>query len=112
MKKPNKKEIYSLIDIIGQHLEKYWIMVIVILGVIISSAIGFIIAWNLSPDNVELSHEVGYYIAQGSLITISLAGVLFVVLSKKKSYQTYHSSGSLSYLCRFINDLGHSIFYF
>ena len=84
MKKPNKKDIYSLIDIIGQHLEKYWIMMIIILGVIIASGIVFIIAWNVSPDIVEPSHEVGYYIAQGALIAISLVTLLFVILCKKK----------------------------
>lgn len=88
MKKIDKKEIVSLINVIGQHIEKYWIMMIIILGLICSFSIGFMIAWNASPDIVEESHEIAYYVAQGSLLFISLVCILIIVLNKKKIIKT------------------------
>lgn len=84
MKKLSKKEVISIINIIGQHIEKYWIMMIIILGLVSSFSIFFIISWNLSPDIVELSHEIAYYIGQGVILAASLACTIILILNKKQ----------------------------
>ncbi|MBO4667765.1 MAG: hypothetical protein J5666_06565, partial [Bacilli bacterium] len=88
MKSHKKKEIYTLINIIGQHIEKYWIMMIIILGLIATFAIGFIVYWNLSPEYEPWRDEVAFYIVQGVLLLVTLIMIVLVILSKNKKIKT------------------------
>ena len=84
MKKINKKDFVSLVDVIGRHVQRYWILMTVILGIIILSSIGFLIAWNLSTDIVTMEEEIAYYTSQGLLMAITIATGVCLFLSKKK----------------------------
>lgn len=84
MKTKSRKEVVSLVNIIGQHIEKYWIMMLIILGLVSAFSIFFMISWNLSPDVVDVSHEIAYYSIQGSLLGISLICIVLLILNKKK----------------------------
>ena len=88
MKKLNKKEILSIINIIGQHIEKYWLVAVIILGLVSLFSIGFMIAWYLSPDIVNQNLEIGYYVAQGFLLAISITCIILVLLNRKKIIST------------------------
>lgn len=88
MKKFDRKETNSMINIIGQHIEKYWVMGVIILSIIILFAVGFMIAWNISPDIVDMNHETAYYIAQGSLVAISLGCIIVLILNKRGKIST------------------------
>ncbi len=82
MRKMSRKDIHTMIDIIGEHIERYWIMMLIILGLVACFAIGFMISWNLSPDTVDQAHEVGYYIAQSGLLIITLGCIAALFLGK------------------------------
>ena len=84
MKKLNKKDIVTLVDVIGQHVERYWVLMTIILSIISLSAVCFMIVWNISTDVVPFEDEVAYYIGQGSLIAITAATMILLFLSKKK----------------------------
>ena len=83
MKDSKKKDIYALTNIIGEHIKKYWIMMIIILALICSFAIGFMIYWYVSSDIVSLKEEVAFYIVQGFLLLISLIYIVLLILNKK-----------------------------
>ena len=84
MKKISKKDIGTLVDVIGQHVERYWVLMTIILSIISLSAVCFMIIWNVSTDVVPFEDEVAYYVGQGSLIAITTATMILLFLSKKK----------------------------
>ena len=71
------------IEIIGEHLKRYWILLLSVLGFILAISIAFIFIWSYSPDDVSQAQEVGFYIAQGLLILLTISAMVLIILSKK-----------------------------
>ena len=84
MKNPFKRDAKTLMTIIGQHLERYNILMIVVLAIIIIMDIVFTIFWYYSPDDVPLTTEIAYYTAQGTLFLISGINAVLLVLNRLK----------------------------
>ena len=83
MKKLFGFEFSKLLDIVGKHIKKYWIMAILFLSLLAFFAIGTSVAWYLSPDRVDKSKEIAFYILQGIMVLVSLVNIVLIVLSKK-----------------------------
>lgn len=83
MKKLFKFEFKELLDIVGKHIQKYWIMAIIFLSLLSLFAVGTSIAWYFSTDIVSKEKEITFYILQAFLVLISLVNIVFIVLNKK-----------------------------
>ena len=83
MKRFDKKEIATMVRIIGEHIVKYWIMMLIILALVSCFAVGFMIVWYVVPDEVPLSHEIGFYVGQSLLLLVSLAAIAILLLGRK-----------------------------
>lgn len=96
--KKKKENAISLMQIIGLHTQKYWIMGIVFLSMISLIDVVFILAWYFSEEVVPLENEIAFYVAQGILLAASLNNI-FILLANRKgkispkrlavSYQIY-----------------------
>ena len=93
MIKSKAKKIHNdnkiLLKIIGQHLRRYNVLLMLLFGAIILLDIIFTLGWYFSPDNVSLTAEIAFYIAQGILFIVSSLMIVFLVLIRKGKYSDY-----------------------
>ncbi len=91
MKRFSKKHANSLLRIIGQHLERYNILMIIFLSIIVFAVVCFVIA-SIRVDTTKAltREEIAYYIAQSILIFASITYIVHLILNKKKIVSDYH----------------------
>ena len=81
-----KENAKLLISIIGQHLKRYSILLIAVLGFILLINIGFTLGWYLSSDDVPEAMEVGFYILQGFIFAATIAAIVLILLNRKGKF--------------------------
>ena len=72
----------ALFKIIGQHLKRHSILLIVYLGIILLGNIAFTLGWYFSPDNVSRTTEIIFYIAQIVMFVITITAIILMILVK------------------------------
>lgn len=88
-KKELKERAKGLFEIIGEHIQRHNILLIVMLSFILLLNITFSLVWYFSPDNVPQSTEVAFYIAQSIMFLATSAGIIFLSISKKVKVSNY-----------------------
>lgn len=88
MKKVSKEEKRTKLELIGQHIEKFRILIMVVLGLIALGEIGFIIFWFFDPteylvyiDNIYLGTQIFH-------VLLALGLLVCVILNHKKIFKT------------------------
>lgn len=80
MKKPTRKETGLLFRIIGQHLKRHNILLIVVLSFILLANVIITLSWYYSPDVVDQAIEVAFYTIQGILFIVTIAAIVMLIL--------------------------------
>ena len=89
MKKMDKKEINSLLTILGKHIERYWILAIIISSVLIALIVATMIAWAQLPYDTDIPqsqiilNEWVFYILQSLLLAATLSNIVQIILNRK-----------------------------
>ena len=88
MKRISKQERRTTLEIIGQHIEKFHLLISLVLGFLVLGEIAFIIFWSFDP--VEYLNYVDYiYLATQCLHVLIASGLLVcVILNYKKEFKT------------------------
>ena len=87
MRKPTKKETKLLFSIIGQHLKRHSILLIIVLSIILLANVVITLGWNLSPDYAPTEDEIAFYVVESVMILITvvtIVSLIFVRLGKIK----------------------------
>lgn len=82
MEHMNIKERKKLFTIIGSYLQRYNLLMIIILSVVLVINIAFTIGWYYAPDDVPQYIEVAFYISQSLLFLFSVASIVVLILNK------------------------------
>ena len=81
-----KEKVRTLFNIIGQHINRHNMLLIIYLLVTLFAGIGNLIGWYLSPDEVPQATEITFYVAQGLLLAVTAAGIILLVINKFKPF--------------------------
>ena len=73
----------QLFQIIGQHLKRHYILLLIVLGFILAVNINFTFSWYFSPDDVSQGTETGFYILQSFIFATTIAAGILIFLNKK-----------------------------
>ena len=79
----HKKETSLLLRIIGQHLERYNLLLIVLFAIVLGFNVALSLGWYFSVDEVPLSTEITFYIVQATLFIATIGVIVFLILLKR-----------------------------
>lgn len=88
MAKITKEKRQSTLAIIGKHVEKYRVMMIIALAFFVVAIIGLIIYWNYDDNDISPFIDYAYLISQIVVGVISLGMIAVLVLNKYKKINT------------------------
>lgn len=89
MKIKFKQRNRMLFELIGQHIRRHSVLLIVFLSILIVGNIGFSFGWYYSPDEVDEFTEVAFYISQSVLLTVSVGAMIFIILAKFNKFSDF-----------------------
>lgn len=84
MKYNHKERNKAFFNILSQQLHRHSILLIVVFAIFIVANVAITLGWYLSPDDVSMSSEVTFYVAQGAMFFALIAGILFLLYLKFK----------------------------
>ena len=86
MDKSFKEKTRSLFHIIGQHLKRHNILLIIYLSIILLGNITFTLGWYYSPDDVSQTTEVVFYVVQSIMFVVTSAAIILLILVRKGKF--------------------------
>ena len=87
-KRISKEQKISNIVILGKHVEKYRIMMIVILAIFSLLITGLIIYWNFDENNISPVIDYTYLYSQIAIAVISLSMIVILILNRYQKINT------------------------
>ena len=85
MKAITKEEKQSRIDLLGQHLEKHYILLIIMLAIVASAELAMILFWFIDPtEYYTATSETIYQTCQFAHLFLAIGLLVAVILNKKK----------------------------
>ena len=93
MKHQSKEEKLSRLSLIGKHLEKYRIMMSIMLAVFVLSIGALIIYWEFDQNSVSQVIDLTYLISQSTIALLSLGMILTLLFNKKGKISTVNLAG-------------------
>ena len=81
MKKTSRLEEHArdLLRLIGQHLKRHCILMIVVTSVIILANVAITLGWYFSPDKVNELVESAFYVIQGMIFAVTIAALITLI---------------------------------
>ena len=84
MKRVNKEQKISNLDIIGRHTQKYRLMMVIVLSFFVAALIGLIIYWFFDENDISPLVDYTYLISQITIAVISIGMIVVLILNKRK----------------------------
>ena len=88
-KKDIKERIKGLFDIIGEHIQRHNILLIVVLSFILLLNVTFSLVWYFSSEEVGQTKEIAFYVAQSAIFLITVVSIIFLAISKRIKVSKY-----------------------
>ena len=93
IKHQSKEEKLSRLSLIGKHIEKYRIMMSIMLTVFILSIVALIIYWEFDENSISPAIDLTYLISQSTIALLSLGMILTLLFNKKGKIYTVKLAG-------------------